>query len=323
MFVPYCFKIGRECPFEIEGEDDFAFVLMPFAPEFDEIYRQGIKEVWNELGFRCLRSDEDIHTHDIMCHAICQNIQRAHFIVADMTGRNPNVFYELGLAHAFGKPVILITQRAEDVPFDLKAILYIDYGGDIKKLNQKLTEMAEGLLATEVTLSPPRGIPEETPLEAKPEGLQPAVPEKQPLSVKQELVAGDIWRYTKLFHDRMEYGYYDEARAVVKEAAEVILSKDTSEQSILSVTELFRRLLDNRMEGSYNEAKTVATEAAEVILSKDTSEQSISSVNELFQELFDKRMECGDYGEAKAVAREAAKVIGKYVKEIPSFPSIL
>lgn len=154
MFVPYCFKIGRECPFEIEEEEDFAFVLMPLAPEFDEIYQQGIKEVWEELGFRCLRSDEDIHTHDIMCHAICQNIQRARFIIADMTGRNPNVFYELGLAHAFGKPAILITQRVEDVPFDLKVILHIDYGGDINKLSRKLQKMVKSLLAKGVTPKP-------------------------------------------------------------------------------------------------------------------------------------------------------------------------
>jgi hypothetical protein len=130
MFVPYCFKIGRECPFggEIEEDPQLVFVLMPFAPEFDQIYQQGIKPAWEELGFRVLRADEEFHVHDIMCHAICQNIQRARFIVADMTGRNPNVFYELGLAHAFGKPVILITPHKDYVPFDLQAILYINYG---------------------------------------------------------------------------------------------------------------------------------------------------------------------------------------------------
>ncbi len=66
MFVPYCFKIGRECPFggEIEEDPLLVFVLMPFAPEFDEIYQQGIKPAWEELGFRVLRSDEEFHVHD-------------------------------------------------------------------------------------------------------------------------------------------------------------------------------------------------------------------------------------------------------------------
>ena len=154
MFVPYCFKIGRECPFadEIEKDPRLIFVLMPFATEFDEIYQQGIKPTWEELGFRVLRADEEFHIHDIMCRAICQNIQRARFIVADMTGRNPNVFYELGLAHAFGKPVILITQHKDYVPFDLQAILYINYGvgrENIAELRRGLKRMAEGLLATE------------------------------------------------------------------------------------------------------------------------------------------------------------------------------
>jgi sulfatase modifying factor 1 len=152
--VPYCFKIGRECPFgdEIEEDPKLVFVLTPFAPEFDEVYQQGIKPTWEELDFRVLRADEEFHVHDIMCRAICQNIQRARFIVADMTGRNPNVFYELGLAHAFGKPVILITQHKDDVPFDLQSIPYINYGvgeENIAELRGGLKKMVQGLLEME------------------------------------------------------------------------------------------------------------------------------------------------------------------------------
>jgi nucleoside 2-deoxyribosyltransferase len=51
----------------------------------------------------------------------------ASLTVADCTGRNPNVFYEIGLAHALGKPVILITQNSEDIPFDVTHIRYIQY----------------------------------------------------------------------------------------------------------------------------------------------------------------------------------------------------
>ena len=154
MAVPYCFKIGRECPFgdEIEEDPKLVFVLTPFAPEFDEVYQQGIKPTWEELDFRVLRADEEFHVHDIMCRAICQNIQRARFIVADMTGRNPNVFYELGLAHAFGKPVILITQHKDDVPFDLQSIPYINYGvgeENIAELRGGLKKMVQGLLEME------------------------------------------------------------------------------------------------------------------------------------------------------------------------------
>ena len=54
-------------------------------------------------------------------------INNADIIICDCTGKNPNVFYELGLAHAIGKNVICITQNTEDIPFDIKHIRYIKY----------------------------------------------------------------------------------------------------------------------------------------------------------------------------------------------------
>jgi formylglycine-generating enzyme required for sulfatase activity len=94
-----------------------------------------------------------------MCVSICQNIQRARFIVADVTGKDPNVFYELGIAHILGKPVILITQRPEDVPFDLRAMFYIYYGNDdgtasISKLKRNLSMMTRGLLESKKPILP-------------------------------------------------------------------------------------------------------------------------------------------------------------------------
>jgi formylglycine-generating enzyme required for sulfatase activity len=150
MFKPYCFKTGDECRYEVYKESDLIFVLMPFVKEFDEVYKT-IKEVWQRLGFRCSRSGEIFHTREIMCVAICQNIQRARFIVADMTGRSPNVFYELGIAHILGKPVVLVTQRPEDVPFDLRPMLYVHYGNDdgmasIPKLRRNLSMIGRELL---------------------------------------------------------------------------------------------------------------------------------------------------------------------------------
>ncbi len=58
---------------------------------------------------------------------IWKSIREARFILAELTGRNPNVFYEIGLAHAIGKPIILLTRNQEDVPFDLKALRYRYY----------------------------------------------------------------------------------------------------------------------------------------------------------------------------------------------------
>jgi formylglycine-generating enzyme required for sulfatase activity len=158
MFKPYCFKTADACRHEVHEESDLVFVLMPPSEEFAGVY-QTVKGVWRGLGLRCLRSDEIFDTREIMCTDICQNIQRARFIVAEVTGKNPNVFYELGMAHILGKPVILITQRLEDVPFDLRAMSHIYYGDDdgrasISKLKQNLSRMAEELLESKKPILP-------------------------------------------------------------------------------------------------------------------------------------------------------------------------
>ena len=158
MFKPYCFKTADECRYKVHGESDLVFVLMPFAEEFDDVY-QTTKSVWQGFGLRCLRSDEIFHTREVMCVSICQNIQRARFIVADVTGKDPNVFYELGIAHILGKPIVLITQRPEDVPFDLRAMPYVHYGNDdgtasISKLKRNLSMIATGLLESERPVPP-------------------------------------------------------------------------------------------------------------------------------------------------------------------------
>jgi hypothetical protein len=51
---------------------------------------------------------------------VVATIRRAQIIIADLTGQNANVFYEVGIAHAIGKPVLLLTQSIDDVPFDLR-----------------------------------------------------------------------------------------------------------------------------------------------------------------------------------------------------------
>jgi nucleoside 2-deoxyribosyltransferase len=97
----------------------FVFVLMPFKNEFDDIYQLGIVAACKEAGAYCERVDEQIY-HGSILERIYVQIAKADIIIADMTGQNPTVFYETGYAHALGKPYILLTQRAEDIPFDLK-----------------------------------------------------------------------------------------------------------------------------------------------------------------------------------------------------------
>ena len=115
----------------------YAFVIMPFAEEFTDIYESGIKTVASECDVRTERLDEQIYDND-MLEQIYKEIDRCDFIIADMTARNPNVFYEVGYADAKKKLIILLTQNSSDIPFDLKHRPHVVYDGSIKKLKEEL-----------------------------------------------------------------------------------------------------------------------------------------------------------------------------------------
>lgn len=115
----------------------FVFVLMPFSSEFDDIYRYGIKKACEDQGCYCERVDEQMFDGSIL-DRIYNQIVKADVIVADMTGRNANVFYETGYAHALNKRVILLTQNENDIPFDLKHYSHLVYSGKISALTDQL-----------------------------------------------------------------------------------------------------------------------------------------------------------------------------------------
>lgn len=104
----------------------FVFVLMPFSEEFDDVYRLAIKAACTNAGVYCERVDEQIFQGSIL-ERVYNQISKADLIIADMTGRNPNVFYEVGYAHALNKNVILLTRNAADIPFDLRHYQHIVY----------------------------------------------------------------------------------------------------------------------------------------------------------------------------------------------------
>src|ERR1700733_6908921 len=112
----------------------FAFVLMPFDSSFDDAYQLGIKDAVSEFDdMLAERVDEQIYREGIL-ERIYRQIELADIIVADMSGQNPNVFYEVGYAHAKGKLCILLTSNADDIPFDLKHQRHIVYDNSIVSL---------------------------------------------------------------------------------------------------------------------------------------------------------------------------------------------
>lgn len=124
---------------EEEIDEKLCFVIMPFDEKFSPIYKK-ITKVVEDLNLKCIRSDEIYSTKPVI-EDIRKSIQKARILIADLTERNPNVMYEVGFAHAINKKVILITQKLEDVPFDLRhyrCIVYKDSISGGEKLQYEL-----------------------------------------------------------------------------------------------------------------------------------------------------------------------------------------
>lgn len=106
--------------------NDLVFIIMPFTQDWSkDIWEQVIKPAVQEMGMNPVRAD-DLYGQNIM-EDVWQSILKASIIICDTTGRNPNVFYELGIAHTLGKKVLLLTQSVADIPFDLHAYRHIEY----------------------------------------------------------------------------------------------------------------------------------------------------------------------------------------------------
>lgn len=117
------------------AKSNLCFVLMPFKADLQPVYSDHIKKVLEALDMTCRRAD-DIFSNSAIMEDIWENINQARIIIADLTEKNPNVFYEVGLAHVIGKPVVLITQLIDDIPFDLRHLRNIVYEYTPRGMNQ-------------------------------------------------------------------------------------------------------------------------------------------------------------------------------------------
>lgn len=125
------------------------FVLMPFAESYQEVYEQIYKPVCATNGLRCWRVDE-IAGPGSITRDIVEGIIDADVIIADLTSQNPNVFYELGIAHAVGNKTIMTCQNVGEVPFDIanyRVILYDQTISGSKQLSERLSSAIQELLA--------------------------------------------------------------------------------------------------------------------------------------------------------------------------------
>lgn len=127
---------------------DTCFVMMPFASPLGGYYESIYKPAIEKAGLHPVRADAEIFGAGKIMDQVWTGIRRAKVLVAELTSRNPNVFYELGLAHALQKPVVLVSSNEDDVPFDLKHIRVIYYDMTDPFWGQKLlSKVAENILS--------------------------------------------------------------------------------------------------------------------------------------------------------------------------------
>jgi hypothetical protein len=139
------------------GRKPRAFVLISFEEQYESVYSDLIKAPLENVGFDVERADSRLDQQSIL-KDIFLGIANADLIVADLTGLNPNVFYELGVAHALAIPTILLTQNVEELPFDLRAYRANEYSthfSEAPKLISILEGIGEGTIRGSVAFSSP------------------------------------------------------------------------------------------------------------------------------------------------------------------------
>lgn len=123
-----------------------AFVAMPFDSSFEDVFYYGIAPPIRAAGLLCERVDQISFTGDVVVQ-LKDRISRAQFLVADLTGANPNVYLEVGYAWGRGVPTVLLCDKVDDLRFDVRGHRCVVYSS-IRDLESKLEKEISGLLPT-------------------------------------------------------------------------------------------------------------------------------------------------------------------------------
>ncbi|AJJ10633.1 hypothetical protein CH64_119 [Yersinia rohdei] len=147
VFSPDVFNLPDE-----DIDPNLVSVMMPFNPSLSQVYNS-IQSAARRQRFSCSRAD-DIWESSTIIQDVFSLIFRSFIVVCDFSGKNPNVFYEAGIAHTLGKHVIPITQSENDIPFDLQHHRYIKYLNN----SEGLIQLENDLYSRFLTLNKKRKI---------------------------------------------------------------------------------------------------------------------------------------------------------------------
>jgi len=129
------------------AKSDSCFVMMPFSAPHGTYYEKIYKPAVEKAGLQAIKADDEIFGTGKIIEQIWQGINLSKVLIAELTTKNANVFYELGIAHTLKKPVVLVSSNEHDVPFDLQHIRVIYYDVTDPFWGQKLIDkIAENIL---------------------------------------------------------------------------------------------------------------------------------------------------------------------------------
>lgn len=131
-----CFKFGAKCQHPEEVQEEVFFVGMPFRKKFENPYKAAIRPALESVGFQPWKADEEPRIIDIMCK-VCRGIQISRGAIINLTTWNPNVLFELGLALALNKPVLLIREENDRTGGELQPLKYLKYS-DLSHLRRQI-----------------------------------------------------------------------------------------------------------------------------------------------------------------------------------------
>lgn len=189
------------------------FVIMPFSEERLEVFTHGIAPACENAGFTAVRVDQ-LKGHFNINRKIIEHIFACDAVIAEITDKNPNVFYEMGVAHSIGNKTIMIAQNAHDLPFDIRnyrCLIYKQTAAGLQKLQEQIVESLQEL--DDWGKSPSNPVQDFKPEEAfiaNTEGLRRRLHQAElQLREKEKLLNAAIaprqWQLLQAEHQRLLY----------------------------------------------------------------------------------------------------------------------